>query len=396
MATVYSDPITTSVLPDTIRAIYSEELSLTATPKLIFDQFTESKDDFRAKKGERVYWTIFRHLPPAINPLLENVDVDGGQMSDFQVSFTVNEYGYAIGTTEKLDLLSYFGPISNLVRQVLGPQMALTTDLLARNAFYGTGARYRFFGGSASARSGLTAGNGITEQIIRMMGHNLSIRRVPFAGNGYVATIHPSVTYDVMSLPGWVNAQLYAGSTRIFNGEVGMLHGVRFVEAETARLPNAGAAIAATTLTSPASVGDAAIHVAAITGLAAGQEIALFPQALANCSGTDAGEENVVIDSVEPDGTVHLRTKLMLAHANGDKVKEGVDIYPLLGQGSLKAVGKGVVQAPEVRVALPTDKLRRMNFVGWYGLMGYGVIRDWAYDLWELTSSVDSAPAFPW
>ena len=50
----------------------------------------------------------------------------------------------------------------------------------------------------------------------------------------------------------------------------------------------------------------------------------------------------------------------------------------------------------DTRVALPTDKLRRTNFVGWYALLGYGVIRNWGLDVWELGASVASAPAFPW
>ena len=81
MATTYADTVTTTNLPDALRAIYSNELEFTAQPKLIYDQFAEPKADFQAKRGERVYWTIFRNLPPAINALTENQDIDGGQMA---------------------------------------------------------------------------------------------------------------------------------------------------------------------------------------------------------------------------------------------------------------------------------------------------------------------------
>lgn len=395
MATTYTDVVKTSDLPDALRVIYSNELEFVASPKLIYDQFCESKNDFKVKRGEQVYWTVFRNLPPAINPLQESVDVDGGQMTDFQVSFTVNEYGYSIGTTEKLDLLSYFGPISNIVRQVLAPQMALTLDILARNAFFGSGAKYKFYGGTATSRAQLTVGDNITEAILRQMAHNLTVRRVPLEGNGYIAIVHPSVVYDIRNIPGWTNAQLYAGSVRIFNGEVGMLHGVRFVECDTARLPNAGATISSTTLSANAAAGDNHIHVASTTGFAAGQEITIYPAANEDVTGTDAAEEHVVIDSVD-SGVLNLRTNLLMAHTQNDKVKEGLDVYPTIALGGLNAVGKGIVVEPEIRVALPTDKLRRMHFVGWYALLGYGVIRDWAFDNWEVTASVASAPAFPW
>jgi hypothetical protein len=83
-----------------------------------------------------------------------------------------------------------------------------------------------------------------------------------------------------------------------------------------------------------------------------------------------------------------------MAHASSDKVKDGLDVYPVIALGALPALGKGIVVSPEVRVALPTDKLRRINHVGWYTLLGYGVLRNWAYDLWELSASQASAPAY--
>lgn len=381
-----------------MRVIYSNELEFTSRPVLMYDQFTESKGDFVAKRGERVYWTIYRHLPPAIGKLTENVDVDGAKLADFQVSFTVDEYGFAIGTTEKLNLLSYHGPISNIVRQVLAPQMALTVDILARNAFIGADCKYRSFGGTATSRSELAAGDTITETLVRKMAHNLSVRRVPLRGNGYLFITHPSVSFDVRGSNYWKEANLYAGSVNIFNGEVGMLHGCRFVECDNARLPNAGAVIAETTLNGAVSPGASYIIVADTTGFAAGQEITIYPAEMSAPDGTSDQEEHVVIDSVvAADKKLVLRSKLLLAHANGAKVREGLDIFPIVVLGGVSPVGKGTVVEPEVRVATPTDKLRRMSFVGWYALMGYGVLRDWMYECLEVTSSVtSSAPAFPW
>ncbi len=57
---------------------------------------------------------------------------------------------------------------------------------------------------------------------------------------------------------------------------------------------------------------------------------------------------------------------------------------------------KGVVVSPEVRAALPTDKLRRMHFVGWYFLGGYGVLRPDMMEVVMTGGSQASAPAYPW
>jgi hypothetical protein len=42
-------------LPHALRTIYSAELEYTATPLLVYDQFTEVKNDFRVQKGQQAY-----------------------------------------------------------------------------------------------------------------------------------------------------------------------------------------------------------------------------------------------------------------------------------------------------------------------------------------------------
>jgi N4-gp56 family major capsid protein len=51
-----------------------------------------------------------------------------------------------------------------------------------------------------------------------------------FEGNKYVAVIHPSVTYDLRSSKDWNEVHKYAATREIFEGEIGELHGVRFIE----------------------------------------------------------------------------------------------------------------------------------------------------------------------
>jgi N4-gp56 family major capsid protein len=42
--------------------------------------------------------------------------------------------------------------------------------------------------------------------------------------------IHPSVAYDLRQSEGWIEAHKYAAPEELFNGEIGELHGVRFIE----------------------------------------------------------------------------------------------------------------------------------------------------------------------
>ncbi len=51
----------------------------------------------------------------------------------------------------------------------------------------------------------------------------------PMIGNNYVAIIHPSVAGDLRRCPDWISINKYNSSRNIFNGEIGELHGVRFI-----------------------------------------------------------------------------------------------------------------------------------------------------------------------
>lgn len=55
--------------------------------------------------------------------------------------------------------------------------------------------------------------------------------------NGYyVGIIHPDVSYDLMSDPKWVNVKTYSDPDGIYEGEIGRIEGVRFVETSEAKV----------------------------------------------------------------------------------------------------------------------------------------------------------------
>ena len=51
----------------------------------------------------------------------------------------------------------------------------------------------------------------------------------PMIDGSYVAVIHPSVAGDLRRCPDWISINQYNASRNIFNGEIGELHGVRFI-----------------------------------------------------------------------------------------------------------------------------------------------------------------------
>lgn len=72
----------------------------------------------------------------------------------------------------------------------------------------------------------------LIKQAVRL----LKRQNAPKINGSYVAIVHPDTVYDLWADPEWVEASKYAGSTQIFEGEVGKLYGVRFVESTEAKI----------------------------------------------------------------------------------------------------------------------------------------------------------------
>ncbi len=79
--------------------------------------------------------------------------------------------------------------------------------------------------------TGLTSSNVVTcasvERAVAILKHNKAPK---YDGKNYIGIIAPFVTYDFRQDSSWVNADQYAGSTKLFNGEIGNWGGVRWVE----------------------------------------------------------------------------------------------------------------------------------------------------------------------
>ena len=58
----------------------------------------------------------------------------------------------------------------------------------------------------------------------------------PRINGDYVGIIHPDCSYDLMNDPKWVNVKTYSDPKGIYEGEIGKIEGVRFVETSEAKI----------------------------------------------------------------------------------------------------------------------------------------------------------------
>jgi N4-gp56 family major capsid protein len=70
----------------------------------------------------------------------------------------------------------------------------------------------------------------LTARMVNKAATKLKKDKVPTINGKYYAVISPSVAEDLRNSKGWIEVHKYSATDEIFNGEIGELHNVRFIE----------------------------------------------------------------------------------------------------------------------------------------------------------------------
>ena len=239
MADYYAAETGTSNL--SVDQIAFEKLAYFALrPEMYFDQFASVQATNATNPGASVKFTVFADLAAATTPLGEAEDVTPVAMSDSQVTVTLEEYGNATVTTAKLRASSFL-PVDPVAAQAVGYNAGLSIDTIARTAIQaGTNVIYATGGtDTATARIDMDVDDTLTANDIRRAVAQLRGANVPTIGGNYVGFIHPDVSYDLRGITdasGWRDSYKYTNAMPLYNGEIGMFEGVRFMESSRAPL----------------------------------------------------------------------------------------------------------------------------------------------------------------
>ena len=209
-------------------------------PEMYFDQFASVQATNATNPGASVKFTVFADLAAATTALGEAEDVTPVAMSDSQVTVTLEEYGNATVTTAKLRASSFL-PVDPVAAQAVGYNAGLSIDTIARAALQaGTNVIYATGGtDTATARIDMDTDDTLTAKDIRRAVAQLRGANVPTIGGNYVGFIHPDVSYDLRGITdasGWRDSYKYTNAMPLYNGEIGMFEGVRFMESPRAPL----------------------------------------------------------------------------------------------------------------------------------------------------------------
>ena len=124
-----------------------------------------------------------------------------------------------------------------------GNNMGLTLDTVTRNEIQqgnqviyapvlGEGGKQT----AVTSRVALTPACKMTSELVAKAATQLKKMNAPTFDGKYVCIIHPSVAFDLRQDEAWIAAHQYAAATELFSGEIGELHGVRFVETTEAKI----------------------------------------------------------------------------------------------------------------------------------------------------------------
>ena len=222
-------------LSDEMKVFYSDYLIDNAVPKLVHDQFGQ-KHPIPKNGGKTIEFRKYSPLPKLLTPLTEGVTPDGQSLSVSTIEATVAQYG---GYITLSDILLLTAIDNNLVQatKLLGNQAGATLDTITREVL--NGGTNVIYAGGVEGRSAVK--DVLTVADIKKAVRALKVQNAEKIGDSFVAIIHPDCTYDLTNDPTWQAVKDYDPKDW-YEGEIGKIAGVRFVETTEAKVwANAGA-----------------------------------------------------------------------------------------------------------------------------------------------------------
>ena len=223
------------------KTFYDKTLLVEAQPLLVHDQFAQ-KRPIPKNGGKKIEFRKFASLPKATTPLTEGVTPDGKSLEVTAIPATVEQYGDYVVYSDVLDLTA-IDPVVTEAVKVIGNQAGLTLDTITRDILH-TGTNEwccsKADGTEVTDPKDLDNTCRLTAKMVKKVAAFLKKNNAPKIDGSYVAIIHPYVAYDLQNDPEWQEAHKYTTPENIYEGELGKIGGVRFIESSEAKVYEGG------------------------------------------------------------------------------------------------------------------------------------------------------------
>ena len=233
-------PYTGNGFSGELKTFYDTELLENARAEMFYAQFAKTQH-LPANHGVTCEWRKFNTFARATQ-LQEGVIPTGQQFGMSTKTGSINQYGTYTAVTDKLEMRAYDDVILGATEE-MGASAAETQEVLIRDALLtntnvmycdnitlATGAVANTPNLPGEMEASATVMSMLTPAMVAKCVTKMKKDRVPKINGKYAAVIHPSVAHDLRNHKDWIEVHKYAATTEIFNGEIGELHGCRFVE----------------------------------------------------------------------------------------------------------------------------------------------------------------------
>lgn len=215
----------------------SSKLRMAAIAEAKFMQFVKPEEGYGKKKGESVTITRVSNISVPTTDVLDELErIPEDSLSLSTQAVVVAERGRAVPYTKLSQDLSHFD-LGSAIQKKLKDQLKLSMDKAAAAKFKAgqilavpTGISETTFetDGAVSNTAASNLNMYHVESIRDYMYGTLNI--APFSGDDYVAVIITQAKRGLMRDPAWVDWKKYTDPDAKFNGEIGRIENIRFVE----------------------------------------------------------------------------------------------------------------------------------------------------------------------
>lgn len=217
-----------------MKTFYDKTLIKLAKANLVHDQFAQ-KRPIPKNGGKTIEFRKYSPLAKATTPLTEGVTPDGKKLTVTNITATVEQYGDYVELSDQLIMTAIDNNIVEATEQI-GDQAGRTLDSITRDAL-AAGTNVIYAGGKTS-RKALTSTDTLTVDLIEKAATQLKAANAPTINGSYVAIVHPYVSYDLRRSEEFIDVHKYTDGAvnTMFEGEIGRLGKVRFVESTEAKI----------------------------------------------------------------------------------------------------------------------------------------------------------------
>ena len=215
----------------------SSQIRMAAIAEAKFMQFVKPEPGYGKKMGESVTITRVSNVTvPTSSDLTENVRIPEDSLSLSTQAVTVGEKGRAIPYTSLALDLGHF-TLESTIQRKLRDQLKLSMDIDASAAFK-TG-QVKAIPAGISTTTFDTDGTASTAATSNLnMYHVEQIRDYLFStlnvdahmGDDYMAIVSTKAKRGLLRDPQWIDWKKYTDPSSKFNGEIGRIENIRFIE----------------------------------------------------------------------------------------------------------------------------------------------------------------------